>query len=152
MLTGAANFQSQAESWSSLACPSFQWISRSQRSVSMSSTEAEYFACCVITKEVLFLRELLHDFGYTQKWATPIFTDNKGVVDLTFDPVSFKKTKHILRAAEFARDYKMRKFIDVQWIPGDTNVADLFTKAVTLPIFRELIKLMWKMHTLPRSE
>mmetsp|Transcript_32987 Transcript_32987/g.75793 ORF Transcript_32987/g.75793 Transcript_32987/m.75793 type:complete len:278 (-) Transcript_32987:180-1013(-) len=73
------------------------WFSKTQRSVSMSSTEAEYFAASMATRDALFLRDLLADFGYMQTYPTPLRTDNKGVVDLSFDPVAFKKTKHILR-------------------------------------------------------
>lgn len=34
------------------------WLSKTQRSVSMSSTEAEYFAASSIVREVMFFREL----------------------------------------------------------------------------------------------
>jgi hypothetical protein len=63
------------------------------------------------------------------------------VVDLSFDPAAFKKTKHILRAAEFVRDRVLRAYVALIWISGADNIADLFTKAVSLPIFRHLLKL-----------
>lgn len=85
------------------------WLSRSQRSVSMSSTEAEYFAACVVAREVVYFRELITDLGHLQSGPTTILTDNRGVVDLSLDPVAFKKTKHIMRAAEYVRDLTMRR-------------------------------------------
>lgn len=48
------------------------WFSRTQRSVSMSSTESEYFATCVAAREVVFLRELVADFGFTCNGPTCI--------------------------------------------------------------------------------
>lgn len=39
-----------------MGCP-IHWFSRLQRSVSMSSTEAEYFAACVMIREVCYFRE-----------------------------------------------------------------------------------------------
>jgi hypothetical protein len=121
-------------------CP-IHWFSRTQRSVSMSSTEAEYFAACVMVREVLFIRDIGEDFKLAITGPTIIYTDNKGVVDLSFDPVAFKKTKHILRAAEFVRDRVLRSFVSLKWISGEDNIADLFTKAVHLAVFRHLLKV-----------
>lgn len=125
------------------------WLSRSQRSVSMSSTEAEYFAACVIAREVVYFRELVTDLGYLQSGPTTILTDNRGVVDLSFDPVAFKKTKHILRAAEYVRDLALRRILSLQWMPSKSNVADLCTKAVSLPIFRSLTSLLTRLSDVP---
>ena len=122
-------------------CP-IHWFSRTQKSVSMSSTEAEYFATCIMVREVLFVRDVVTDFGVALTAPTVIRTDNKGVVDLSFDPIAFKKTKHILRAAEFVRDRVLRLYVTLVWISGQDNFADLFTKNVTLAIFRHLLKLM----------
>ena len=83
-----------------------------------------------MTREVLFMRDIIADFGITLPGPTVIRTDNKGVVDLSYDPVAFKKTKHILRAAEFVRDRVLRRYVTFVWISGRDNVADLFTKCV----------------------
>ena len=119
------------------------WYSRIQRSVSMSSTEAEYFAMCAAAKEVLFFRDLLLDLGFDLLGPTSMATDNKSVVDLAFDAVVFKKTKHILRAAEFVRDLTMRRVHQLHWIPGHNNPADLLTKPFALVVtFRKLVALL----------
>ena len=94
-----------------------------------------------MTREVLFMRDIIADFGITLPGPTVIRTDNKGVVDLSYDPVAFKKTKHILRAAEFVRDRVLRRYVTFVWISGRDNVADLFTKCVELAVFRHLLKL-----------
>lgn len=121
------------------------WISRSQRSVSMSSTEAEYFAACVVSREVVYFSELLKDLGYVQSGPTTILTDNRGVVDLSLDPIAFKKTKHILRAAQYVRDLAIRRVLCLKWLTSKCNVADLCTKPVALPVFRSLMSLMTRL-------
>ena len=118
------------------------WYSRTQRSVSMSSTEAEYFALCTVVKDLLFFRDLLRDLGVQLDAPTRIATDNKSVIDLSFDAVAFKKTKHILRAAEFVRDLAARRVIQVHWIAGSNNPADLLTKPFPLVTFRKLLALL----------
>lgn len=124
-----------------MGCP-VHWLSRSQRSVSMSSTESEFFAASLIVKEVMFFRELLSDLNYAQVGPTIIRSDNRGVIDLSFDPTAFKKTKHILRAAHFVRDLSARQVISLQWISGSCNPADLFTKSFTCMDFRRLCALI----------
>jgi hypothetical protein len=115
------------------------WYSRTQRSVSMSSTESEFFAMCAAVKEVLFFRDLLVDLGFELTGPTCMATDNKSVVDLALDAIAFKKTKHILRAAHFVRDLALRRVIELKWIPGHSNPADLLTKPFALVTFRKLV-------------
>ena len=71
-------------------------------------------------------------------------SDNKAVSDLAVDPVAFKKTKHIMRAAEFLRDLTACEFFMVKWISGKSNPADVFTKVLYLPLadFRALMVML----------
>ena len=64
------------------------------------SAEAEFFGAMLAAKEVIFIRELLIDLGFSIDGASIINCDSKSAVGMAFDPVAFKKTKHILRAAE----------------------------------------------------
>lgn len=125
------------------------WLSRAQRSVSMSSTESEFFAASLVVKEVIFFRDLLADLGLSCNGPTEMFTDNRGVVDLSVDPVAFKKTKHILRAAQFVRDVALRRVVKLTWVAGTRNPADLFTKSVALAPFRKLIGMLSALSSLP---
>ena len=58
---------------------------------------------------------------------------------LAFDPVAFKKTKHILRAAEGLRDYVARDVLKLVHITGTTNLADILTKAQAVAVFVQLM-------------
>ena len=61
---------------------------------------------------------------------------------MAYDPVAFKKTKHILRAAEFLRDLVARGVITVSHVPGTVMLADLLTKAVARATFVQLMLLL----------
>ena len=120
------------------------WFSKTQRSVSLSSTEAEWFAASMAARDGIYLRDLQLDLGLPVL-RTLMRSDNKSVRDLSVDPVAFKKTKHILRSAEYLRDLCHRLFYQVVWISGDQNPADLFTKAHAVAAFRAYLALLDKL-------
>ena len=127
----------------------FHWFCKTQRSVSLSSAEAEYFGATLAAKEILFFRALLADLGLLDtNNPSLLLCDSKSAVDMAFDPVSFKKTKHILRAAEFLRDLVSRGVISVEHLPGVVMLADLLTKAASRAIFTGLIKQLDDFHAL----
>ena len=67
---------------------------------------------------------------------------DNGFPSLAFDPVAFKKTKHILRAAEYLRDLVLREAVTLEHVPGATMMADIATKAPARRIFTELLALL----------
>ena len=50
---------------------------------------------------------------------------------MAFDPVAFKKTKHILRAGIFLRDLVAKRVLTLKRISGNNMVAD---RRISLPI------------------
>ena len=113
-----------------------------QRSVSLSSAEAEYLGGMMAARDVIFLRDLLLDLGIPIDAPSVIQSDSKSAIDMSLDPVAFKKTKHILRAAEFLRDLIARDVVRLQHLPGKVMVADLLTKAVARALFASLMDLI----------
>jgi hypothetical protein len=71
-----------------------------------------------------------------------VWSDSKSAIAMSYDPVSFKKTKHILRAAEFLRDLVAREVIRLDHVAGTIMVADLLTKAVARALFLTLLELL----------
>jgi hypothetical protein len=116
------------------SCP-VHWHTRLQRSVSHSTAEAEYIGASMAAREATFIRELLRDFGRTQQTATPMRLDSKSAIDMAFDPVAFKKTKHVLRDAEYLRDLVAREVFRPTHVP---SAEQLFTKALMRAAFAAL--------------
>ena len=107
-----------------------------------SSAEAEFFGAMLAAREMLFAIELFADLDLEIPAPAALYSDSKSAVDLAFDPVAFKKTKHILRAAEYLRDLVSRDVIVVYHTPGRTMIADILTKAVARAIFVALLALV----------
>ena len=135
------NFSCSGAFFTLFGCP-FHWFCKTQRSVTLSSAEAEYFGATLAAKEMLFLRALLLDLNVL-KLNVPslLLCDSKSAVDMAYDPVSFKKTKHILRAANFLRHTVATLHVRVAHLSGDIMVADMLTKSLSRPRFLEMLKL-----------
>ena len=123
----------------------FHWFSKMQRSVTLSSAEAEFFGAMMAARDVIFIRELLTDLSLMSDGPSLIYSDSKSAVDMTYDPVAFKKTKHVLRAAEFLRDLVTRRVITFTHVMGTRMPADIFTKAVSRAVFMELLRLLGRL-------
>ena len=104
------------------------WHTRFQRSVSHSTAEAEYIAASMAAREAVFLRELLVDLHVQLPGPTTMYLDSKSAIDMAFDPVSFKKTKHILRDAEYLRDLVTREVFSPVHVSSAKQRADIFNK------------------------
>ena len=112
-----------------MGCP-ISWWTRKQKSVSSSSAEAEYFAASLSSREGVYMRDLLEDMGLGVMGPTPLYLDSKSAIELSQDPVAFKKTKHILRAANELRDRVAKDIFRTEFVEGVNQLADLLTKAL----------------------
>jgi len=74
-----------------------------QRTVAISSTEAEYMALSECTKEVIYLRNFLIEFGLDYLANISIFSDNRGAQKLVNNPSFYARTKHINIRHHFIR-------------------------------------------------
>ena len=110
------------------------WSSKRQPTVAASTTEAEYMAAASATKEALWLRKLLADFGVSTG-PIEIKSDNQGALKLLRNPISSLRTKHIDIAHHFARERSMRGEIDFSFVPTNRMIADALTKALPGPRF-----------------
>ena len=97
-------------------------------------------------RDLVFFREVLTDLGHPLNSPVNVWCDSKSAVDMSIDPVSFKKTKHILRAAEFLRDLVARLVLEVKHTPGKLMIADILTKAVARQLFVKLTELLEQYH------
>ena len=115
-------------------CP-LVWYSRLQRSVVHSTAEAEYIAASMCCREAIFVYELLVDLGVTMLLPIPLRLDSKSAIDMAFDPVAFKKTKHILREAFYLRDLVAKGKVYPSHVASTLQRADIYTKPLNRVTF-----------------
>lgn len=121
-------------------CP-VSWSSQRQKTVSSSSTEAEYIAASDACKEALWLKgfhnEIAPVLGLDPTHTIELNIDNASAIKLTRNPEFHGRTKHINIRHHFIRECVEGGEIEPRWISGTSNPADLFTKALPKARFWE---------------
>ena len=112
-----------------LAGAAILWGSKRQKTVALSSTEAEYMALSEGTKEAIYLQSFLQETGIKSS-TTKLYNDNQGAGQLIKNPVFHSRTKHIDIRHHFIRKANEEKKIDPKYIGTEEMTADIQTKAL----------------------
>ena len=108
----------------------------------MSSVgETEYVACFLTGQHGAGFRQVLADLGYPQP-ATYILTDNECAEGIANNTIKPKRTKSIEMQYHWIRDRVARKQFIVAWRPGAHNLADFFTKALSVKDHQKFLPLL----------
>jgi hypothetical protein len=113
-----------------LAGSLISWRSKLQTSVSLSSTEAEYMACCFATREAVWLRRLLQDLGIQISGPTVMFQDSTGCKSLSENWRADQRTKHIDVQYHFVREQVEAQTVSLSRVSTENMIADALTKPV----------------------
>ena len=115
------------------------WKSKSQRGVTLSSSEAEYVALSEAAKEVKFVYQLLVSIGINVKLPITIHVDNVGAIFIGENTSTSGRTKHIDICYRFVKEYVDDKFIEIIFVGTKDNIADLFTKNTSGNVHNHLV-------------
>ena len=89
------------------------------------------------------MHALLGELGYSLK-PILIHGDNRGSIFIASNPVTEKRSKHIDIRFHYIREVIARQLVEVYFIPGEDNPADLLTKnlgSVKFQKFRAVLGL-----------
>ena len=112
------------------------WVSRTQKCVTLSTSEAEYVALGDAVIELLFLKQVWR-FMIPGKGMPcfPVFEDNQGALQLSKNPVSNSNSKHIVVRYHFLRELVRQGDIIVNQVPSEYKHADVLTKVLAFDLF-----------------
>ncbi|KAL7457138.1 hypothetical protein ACHAWC_008616 [Mediolabrus comicus] len=107
--------------------------SKSQATVSLSSSEAEWIALSEAVKEILFVVQLLRDIGIRVDTPVIVKVDNIGAIHMAENVTSGSRTRHIDIRTKFVREYNSGKdpLIKIIFCKSEDNVSDICTKNLT---------------------
>src|SRR5882757_1368220 len=130
---------------SSVVC----WQSRLQKTVALSSTEAEYMALSDTCRQISWIQSLFGELGFTLT-RIPICGDNQGSIFIGSNPVQERRTKHIDIRYHYIRECIESDKVTVVFIPGSDNPADMFTKnlaTIKFTKFRDSLGIKFEEQT-----
>jgi hypothetical protein len=122
------------------------WNSQLQKTVAISSCEAEYIALREATKEAIYLGSVFNyinnNLNLNYIPTTPIIlVDSLSAKKLAENPEFHKKTKHIEMAFHFIRQAILNNKIKLIYIPTKYQLADFLTKNVNLQLHESFVNL-----------
>jgi hypothetical protein len=107
------------------------WKARKQTCISLSTQEAEYIAMSECAKEIIWLGNFLEEMGLKEPekiWPLKLWCDNTSAIRLAKNYMTNGRSKHIEIRYHHIKDLIVKGRIDVEYVAGEDNVADVFTK------------------------
>lgn len=121
------------------------WESRKQKTVALSSTEAEYMALANACKESLFIRAFLKECLSIDCVIT-LFNDNQSAQKLSENCMYHARTKHIDVRHHFIREVVQNNLVKIEYLSTENMTADLLTKPLSIVKFNRFVsQLNFKM-------
>ena len=118
------------------------WRTHKQDVVSHSSAEAEYRSMAEASREIKWLRRLLHDLGSPLKDPVRVYCDRKSAIYIATNPVFHDRTKLVESDYHQVRDSIKAGLLSTVHVRTNEQIADLLTKALGRVQFEKLLYLM----------
>jgi hypothetical protein len=103
------------------------WCSHAQKTIALSSTEAEYMALFNCSRQAIWIKTMIEELGIIIK-TIPIYCDNQGASFIASNPLQESHTKHINIWYHYICELVGAKKVETMFVPGEMNPANMFTK------------------------
>ncbi|XP_019092310.1 PREDICTED: uncharacterized protein LOC109129124 [Camelina sativa] len=118
-------------------CP-ITWCSQKQETVALSSCETEFMAATEAAEQAIWLQDLLSEVTSEALKKVTVRIDNRSAIALTKNLVFHGRSKHIHRKYHFIRECVEDEQIEVEYVPGVEQKADILTKPLSRIKFSEM--------------
>lgn len=116
------------------------WRSILQKSVTLSTGEAEYMAASEASRVITWLQQLAKEWFIPIPSPTKVFVDNTAALAMTMANGPTTRSKHIDTRARYIQQQVQRQRILPTHISGTQQLADMFTKPLPLAMLRRNIE------------
>ncbi|KAG9459176.1 hypothetical protein H6P81_003684 [Aristolochia fimbriata] len=113
------------------------WYSKKQNSISLSTAEAEYIATGSCCAQLLWMKQMLEDYGVPSGVLT-MYCDNTSAINISKNPVQHSRTKHIDIRHHFIRELVEGGKVILEYLSTENQLADIFTKSLDAKRFEFL--------------
>ncbi|GJT23523.1 hypothetical protein Tco_0893460 [Tanacetum coccineum] len=105
------------------------WSLKKQKSIAISTTEAEFIAISGCCAQILWMRSQLIDYGFAFN-KIPLYCDNRSAIALCCNNVQHSWSKHIDIHLPFIREQVEKGVVELYFVTTDYQLADIFTKVL----------------------
>ncbi len=113
------------------------WRSKQQKSVALSSSEAEYVSLSEAAKEIKFIYQIMMSMGLKVKTPIIVRVDNVGAIFMTENVSTSQRTRHVDIRYAYVREFVEDGFVKILFVQADENFSDGFTKNVSADIYEK---------------
>ena len=113
------------------------WVSRKQKTVALSSTEAEYMSLSDTSRQIIWIESLFQEIGMFLK-NIQLGVDNQGAIFLASNPAQEHRSKHIDIHYHYVRGCIEEGKVELVYIPTNEQLADILTKNLSFDKFAQL--------------
>jgi len=113
------------------------WKSKLHTCVTTSTSHSEVAAAAMAAREAKWWHMFLDELGF-KRFCNPIhlYSDSKGAIAMTYNPINKAASKHVDLADHYAREQQERGVITITHVSSRDMIADILTK----PLGRELYR------------
>ena len=113
------------------------WRSKQQKSVALSSSEAEFVAISDAVKDILFIVNVLESLNIQVEKPIVVRVDNMGAIFMSNNSSSSSRTRHVDTRYHFVRELVEERFVEVVFVKSEDNKSDGFTKNLSGDLFEK---------------
>ncbi len=113
----------------------FYTFSVTDRSVSLSSTEAEIKGIARLILPIMHFVQVANFLGALQDSGVDLYCDNESAIEISKMLKMTDQVRHIQKIINFIRKKINQGVINLKWVPGDKNPADVLTKPLRRKTF-----------------
>ena len=121
------------------------WKSTKQTTVAESTTEAEFVACSLFSREIMWVRSFMSELGKPIAGPVTMFVDNKSTINLVQNQQVHSKIKHIDIKLMAVRQRQDAGAVKLEYARSENQLADIMTKSLAPKNFFNLRKLLGLM-------
>jgi len=105
------------------------WVCK-KGTITLSTLEAEYISISSCYAQLLWIKNQLEEYNIFES-NVPIFCNNKAAISLFKNSSLHYRAKHVEIKHHFIRDLVQKGTLDLQFVPIEDQLVDIFTKPLT---------------------
>ncbi|GKA13093.1 hypothetical protein Tco_0692639 [Tanacetum coccineum] len=103
---------------------------KKHKTLSKSSTEAEYRALASVTSEVILILKILKDLHVENLLPVLLHCDSNSAIKIAANPVFHERTKHLEIDLHFVREIFFKGIVKTIKVDSANQIADILTKGL----------------------